>query len=70
MQQGELYVMFLVWNEYYHMLMPTYTSAFLANITTGVVTPMRRTREISPVITSLKGIPAAQFLQELKSAVR
>jgi hypothetical protein len=70
MRQGEVYVMFLVWNEHYRMLMPTYTSAFLANITTGVVTPMRRTREISPLIASRRGMPAAQFIQEIRSLIR
>jgi hypothetical protein len=63
-------VMFLVWHDYYNVLMPIHASAFLANITTGVVAPMRRTREISPVIAERKGMPAAQFLQAVKSAVK
>jgi hypothetical protein len=70
MREGDVYVMFLVWHDYYQMLMPAYASAFLANITTGVVAPMRRTRLISPVIAQRKGMPAAQFVQAVRSALK
>jgi hypothetical protein len=70
MREGDVYVMFLVWHDYYQMMMPAYASAFLANITTGVVAPMRRTRQISPVIARRKGMPAAQFVQAVRSALK
>ena len=70
MQEGDVYVMFLVWHDHYNMLMPTSANAFLANITTGVVAPMRKTRVISPVIAQRKGMPAAQFVQAVRSALK
>ena len=46
------------------------TPRFLANITTGVVAPMRKTRQISPIIAQRKGMPAAQFIQAVRSALK
>ena len=54
MQSGESYVLFLTWNERQRAFMPLSGDAFIANITTGSVAPIRVSYTASPIIQERK----------------
>jgi hypothetical protein len=70
MRSGESYLLFLTWNEQRRAFMPLSGNAFIANITSGELAPIRVSYTASPIIQERKGRSASQFLNEIKTALK
>jgi hypothetical protein len=69
MRAGEMFVLFLTWNERVHAFMPMGSNTLLANITSGEVAPIRASFTAGPIVTAANGQPAAQYVRSLKAAL-
>ena len=69
MRAGEMFVLFLTWNERVHAFMPMGRNTLLANITSGEVAPIRASFTAGPIVTAANGQPAAQYVRSLKAAL-
>ena len=70
MRAGETFVMFLTWSERLHAFMPMGGNTLLANITSGNVAPIRASFTAGPIVAAAKGQTAAQYVRNLKAAIR
>ena len=70
MRAGEVFVLFLAWNERLHTFTPMGGSGLIANITSGSVAPIRASVTPGAVVNAALGQAAPEYVRTVKAAVR
>lgn len=70
MRPGEIYVLFLTWNDHSQMFMLTRENDLLADITSDSVTPFRVLDTPAAIIAAHTGQSAADFVRDIRTALR
>lgn len=70
MRSGETYVLFLTWDDQRRTFTPLSGSAYIVNITSGEVGPIRLSYTLAPALHEHKGQTAVQFLTAIKAVLK